>query len=161
MVLLQNHGLICCGNTVAEVSGLIVEVESRLEMEPIHSSDLGESPEAPDGFVWHASGWIAGDKHAYELATSGSYYPDHVVFLGPALPTQDHGGNPPAILLKRKGIAIKTEATSAQKAMVQCLSDVLSRLPLEWSVEAIGAEAEAELLNWDAEKYRQALAAQK
>jgi hypothetical protein len=43
--------------------------------------------------------------------------------------------------------------------MLRCLSDVLARLPENWTPHAIGATAEAELLNWDAEKYRQALAA--
>ena len=35
----------------------------------------------------------------------------------------------------------------------------MRRLPPEWSPEPIGPAAEAELLNWDAEKYRQWLAA--
>ncbi|MEJ8561992.1 hypothetical protein QTO30_12710 [Yoonia sp. GPGPB17] len=43
--------------------------------------------------------------------------------------------------------------------MTKCLSDCMSRLPEDWTAEPIGAEAEASLLNWDAEKYRQALAA--
>jgi hypothetical protein len=43
--------------------------------------------------------------------------------------------------------------------MLRCLSDVLARLPEGWEPEPIGTQAEAELLDWDAEKYRQALAA--
>jgi len=43
--------------------------------------------------------------------------------------------------------------------MLRCLSDILARLPSDWSLDPIGLEAEAELLNWDAEKYRQTLAA--
>ncbi|MEM6897575.1 MAG: class II aldolase, partial [Pseudomonadota bacterium] len=98
------------------------------------------------------------DDRAAALARSGSYYPDHVVFLGPALPAKDHGGKPPVILNDR-GAFLREGATDAQKAMLTCLSDVLRRLPADWTAEPIGAEAEAELLDWDAEKYRQALAA--
>ena len=41
--------------------------------------------------------------------------------------------------------------------MLQCLSNILLRLPLDWVPEPIGEKAEAELLDWDAEKYRQSL----
>ena len=43
--------------------------------------------------------------------------------------------------------------------MLTCLSNILRRLPEDWIATPIGEEAEAELLDWDAEKYRQALAA--
>jgi hypothetical protein len=56
-------------------------------------------------------------------------------------------------------VLIRDGATSSQQAMLRCVSDVLARLQPGWDVDPIGAEAEAELLNWDAEKYRQALAA--
>ena len=39
--------------------------------------------------------------------------------------------------------------------MLQCLSNILSRLPLDWLPEPIGEKAETKLLDWDAEKYRQ------
>ena len=50
-------------------------------------------------------------------------------------------------------------AHAAALQQVDALSDELRRLPEDWSAEPIGVEAEAELLDWDAEKYRQALAA--
>ena len=140
--VLHNHGLICCGASVAEVSALIAEVESRLAMPAQMQSKH----------------WLATDPRACELALAGSYYPDHVVFLGPALPTRPVDTSP-AVLEPGVAVSLRADATSSQRAMLRCLSDVLARLPSDWSAEAIGAEAEAELLNWDAEKYRQALAA--
>jgi hypothetical protein len=53
---------------------------------------------------------------------------------------------------------MKRDATPAQYAMLQCAFDVLGRVPADWDLVPIGWDAEAELLNWDAEKYRQALA---
>jgi len=158
IVILENHGLICCGTTVEDVAQLMDQVEACLAM-PVQP--LPNTPKGPTraGFELLPESWIAHDPRACALALGGSYYPDHVVFLGPALPSEDHDGHPPVILVPGEGVYLRDGATSSQRAMITCLSDCLSRLPSTWQVAAIGADAEAELLNWDAEKYRQALAA--
>lgn len=158
VIILQNHGLICCAETVDAVRELIGEVERRLAMDPADLQAATPTTHAPDGFDWSPFGWLAHTPRATELALTGTYYPDHVVFLGPALPDADHEADPPAILLRGQGVLIRKDATSSQRAMLKCLSDVLARLPAAWSVDPIGSDAEAALLNWDAEKYRQALA---
>ena len=159
VIILENHGLLCAGGSVSEVASLIDAVEARLGLDALQQ---GSEPVCtpPDGFAWapgcHA---LAQDLRLLALAQDGSYYPDHVVFLGRAMPTQLPEPTRPAIIVPRIGVAIRIGATSAQKAMVRCLADVLTRVPPEWSIEPIGLQAEAELLDWDAEKYRQALAA--
>ncbi|MEO1606374.1 MAG: class II aldolase/adducin family protein [Pseudomonadota bacterium] len=158
VVVLQNHGLICAGETVDEVRGLLAEVEARLTLSAREMASTQGQDQPPAGFEWSDYGWLALDEPTAGLVLSGTYYPDHVVFLGPGLPVEDHNGNPPAILKRGQGVLIRSAATSAQKAMLRCLSDVFSRIPEGWSVDPIGAAAEAELMNWDAEKYRQALA---
>lgn len=158
VVLLQNHGLICCAETVEEVAQLVQDVETRLAIQHEGQAITPPKDQAPAGFEWSAESWIAQDPIAMKQALAGSYYPDHVVFLGPALPTQETGCWP-AVLLRGTGIALRGDATPSQRAMLKCLSDVLLRLPADWSLEAIGLEAEVELLNWDAEKHRQSLAA--
>lgn len=158
IVVLENHGLICAGNSVDEVAGLVEEVEARLEM-PASVNTLAKVSPAPDGFSWAKESWIAFDPLAAARAASGSYYPDHVVFLGAALTETDHDATPPAILMRGEGVALRDGATPAQQAMLTCLADLLARVPETWTLAAIGADAEAELLDWDAEKYRQALAA--
>ncbi len=157
--VLENHGLICCGASVAETAAIMDEVEARLSLPVRRDTESRPAAAAPEGFEWAEESWLAQDRRAGALATGGSYYPDHVVFLGPALPVADHDGAPPVILVKGTGVLIRKDATTSQKAMLRCLSDVLCRLPDAWTPEAIGPDAEAELLNWDAEKYRQALAA--
>ena len=159
VVILQNHGLICMGDSVEEVRDLIAAVEAKLAMDAKSVPIVSSRKLSPEGFEWSDYGWLAMDETVADLALNGTYYPDHVVFLGPALPTQDHDGNPPAILKRGDGVLIKTDATSSQRAMLRCISDVFARMPADWTVEAIGEKAEAELLDWDAEKYRQALAA--
>ena len=158
VIVLQNHGLICCADSVDAVDVLIRDVETRLAL-PAASIEY-DTPPSPsaEGFTWSEYSWLGQNARAADLALSGTCYPDHVVFLGPALPERDTSANPPAILKRGEGVLIRDGATSSQLAMLRCLSDVLSRLPQDWSVDPIGPEAEAELLNWDAEKYRQALA---
>ncbi|MEL6689308.1 MAG: class II aldolase/adducin family protein [Pseudomonadota bacterium] len=158
IVILQNHGLIVFGPSVEAVSQTLAEVEARLALRPREVAPA-PSADAPEGFSWAPESWVATNERARALALGGSYYPDHVVFLGPRLPSADHDGAPPAIVAG-DGVLLRDGATSSQKAMLTCLSDVLRRLPEDWHVEPIGATAEAELLNWDAEKYRQALAAE-
>lgn len=157
--ILENHGLIVCGDSVADTAALIEDVEARLAM-PARTVDT-TAPDAtpPDGFCWVPESWMARDPRVATLARAGSYYPDHVVFLGPALPRADHEGRPPAVLVDGLGVALRTTATAPQRAMLRCLSDLFRRLPEDWSLLPIGEDAEAELLDWDAEKYRQALAA--
>ncbi|MEL6915477.1 MAG: class II aldolase/adducin family protein [Pseudomonadota bacterium] len=156
--VLENHGLICCGETVEDCKALMDEVEARLALSPRAREGSGRGA-PPDGFDWTEESWMAHDDTVSGLATGGSYYPDHVVFLGPALPVSDGAAMPPAVLLRGRGVALRSGATPSQKAMLTCLSDVFARLPPTWMPLPIGKDAEAELLDWDAEKYRQALAA--
>lgn len=155
--ILGNHGLIVAGDSAEHVTALMGEVERRLAM-PVLLESTQATGSAPDGFGWSQANALALDERLFILAATGSYYPDHVVFLGPGLPTKPVEGAP-ACLIEGQGLAIRTGATPAQRAMAQCLCDVLTRLPSDWVPIAIGSDAEAELLNWDAEKYRQALAA--
>ena len=159
IIILESHGLICCADSVAATAQIMDEVEARLAM-PVRDTDFHTPSKTPlNGFTWAAESWLAQNTATADLIVAGSYYPDHVVFLGPALPQGDHDGAPAAIVQKGIGILIWDGATSSQKSMLRCLSDLFSRLPTDWAPSAIGTEAEAELLNWDAEKYRQALAA--
>jgi rhamnose utilization protein RhaD (predicted bifunctional aldolase and dehydrogenase) len=160
VIVLQNHGLICCGDSVEAVDFLIRDVEQRLALPSASKEWRKPETSALDGFTWSEYSWLGQNERAMQLALNGTYYPDHVVFLGPALPEQENDATPPAILIRGQGVLIRDGATSSQLAMLRCLCDVLSSLPSEWTVDPIGTDAEAELLNWDAEKYRQALAGQ-
>lgn len=162
VVILQNHGLICCGSSVSEASELLAEVERRLEM-PYRVPPYTFPEANPDsGMEWTQEGWMALQPRICKLAISGSYYPNHVVFLGArGFPTAEQEHANTVTLTEGVGIMIRTDASPSQRAMLRCLSDVLGRFPEEWSAHSIGAAAEAEILNWKAEKYRQTLALQR
>lgn len=168
VVVLNNHGIIIGGNTIDEVRELIDDVEQRLELPaPAESRASGSTADY--------SGWkyvpdvssMATDPNLFHRATSGTYYPDHVVFLGPAMPALSPSElaqlNPdefpvPAVLVEGEGVYLKSDARPAQRAMLDCIYNVLARIPADWTLLPIGEDAESELLNWDAEKYRQTLA---
>ena len=128
VILLANHGLIVCGESVSEVGDTIAKVEERLATEP-------GTPSA-------------------ERARGGSYYPDHVVFLGPALPSERVEGRP---VWWDDEPRVAPDATPVQRTMLDCLANVLARVPAEWTMRPIGEAAERDLMNWDAETYRQKL----
>ena len=167
VVVLNNHGIIIVGNTIEEVKALIDDVEQRLDL-PLPEGQAGNPTPAYPGWNWVPEvSALATDPKLFRRATSGTYYPDHVVFLGPAMPAMSAGElarlNPdefpvPAVLVEGEGVCLKSDAKPAQRAMLDCVYNVLARIPADWTLCPIGEDAEAELLNWDAEKYRQALA---
>ena len=52
---------------------------------------------------------------------------------------------------------MRADATVGAQALAQCLGDVLLRVPEGAVVHYLTLEENGALLNWDAEKYRQAL----
>lgn len=158
IVLLENHGLICCDESVEKVAILMQEVEERLAMPVRFQATSVPTSDPENGYQWvEEVSVLAQHPSLCHLITQGSYYPDHVVFLGCALGTKCDT-RVPAFIVPGVGVQIKCDATASQRAMLKCLSDVFSRHPKDWHTQAIGIKAEAELMNWEAEKYRQKLA---
>ena len=138
VILLENHGLIVCGETTAEAEALMQRVEERLRRDPVEVAPTTPEADPLPGFSWaDEENWLAQDEAARARVTGGSFYPDHVVFLGPGLPTADNDNSPPAILVPGVGIQLRNSATPTQAAMLRCLSDVLRRVPADWDIEPI------------------------
>jgi rhamnose utilization protein RhaD (predicted bifunctional aldolase and dehydrogenase) len=178
VLVLGNHGLVVGGSTPAEAEALVREVERRLALTPRDAkpADLAALDRACAGSDYRpaadaACHALATDAHNLAVATAGSLYPDHVVFLGPALPTlPDHMSlgalaatagvpAPVALLLPGMGAVIRKDASAGAEPMLVCLGLVVTRLPIEARVRTLPQEEEQALLNWDAERYRQQLMA--
>jgi rhamnose utilization protein RhaD (predicted bifunctional aldolase and dehydrogenase) len=52
---------------------------------------------------------------------------------------------------------MRRDANAGAEAMARCLADVATRIDPAARVNYLSLEQNAELLNWDAEKYRQQL----
>lgn len=171
VIVLENHGIIVLGDDLSRVEQLIDDVEQRLSLPVVHAAEpVGEVGRAESPAGWQrveSVRSLAGHPLVRARAMDGTYYPDHVVFLGPGLPlisgdrfaqAGDSEFEFPAVIVQGSGVFLRESASAAHRAMLQCVHDVLVRVPADWSLIPIGPAAEAALLNWDAEKYRQQLA---
>ncbi len=175
VLILANHGLVVGASSCAAAMQLIAEVERRLDTaerpaEPSSPGFLarlarGSPYVAPTDPTFHR---IATDKASLRIATGGSLYPDHVVFLGPDIavvqpdgPVGERvrimGDRPPLLAVSGLGVLIREDLTTAAQSMVGCLADVLPLIPADAPINYLSPAQEAELSNWDAEKYRHGL----
>ncbi|NPU68260.1 class II aldolase [Bradyrhizobium sp. 83012] len=181
VLILGNHGLVVGAETCDAAEALVHDVESRLALpvRPAPAADeaalrrlcAGTAYRLPRDAECHG---IATDPFSRAVATGGSLYPDHVVFLGPGLPTIEDAQSlvtmlarteatglpaPVAALAPGLGAIIRKDASPGAEAMLSCLALVTSRLPLSADVRYLSSQHEQMLLNWDAERYRQQLTA--
>jgi rhamnose utilization protein RhaD (predicted bifunctional aldolase and dehydrogenase) len=176
VVVLGKHGLVIAGDNAAETAQLRAEVSRRLSRPPRPRATLKFGGEALRSF--EAAGYraaqdealhaIAIDPVSLAVARRGSLYPDHVVFLGPgivetkgaesaAAAARRVGRRAPLVVVPRLGVLMHDTASPSARALARCLADVACRLSADDPINPLTAEDEAQLLDWDAEKYRQSL----
>ena len=180
ILVLGNHGVVVGGADCSEVESRIAEVERRLAQPPLRTAITGPTAGLAAGYdatrfslpkdaSIHA---LARDPDMLAVAAKGSLYPDHVVFLGPVMavttaPDQavrladDYragvGEAPPCLMVAGHGVLLDRAPRFGVEAMLRCLADVLIRIPPETRLRYLSADEVAELVDWDAEKYRKAL----
>lgn len=179
VLILGNHGLVVAAETVAEAADLLDRVHERLatparpelpaDTEALTQRAKGSDYRLPAEPRCHA---VATDPIACRIAAGGSLYPDHVIYLGPGAVLAEDGEDaanvagrlqasglptPVAILFPGRGVLVRDGVSDGALALLRCLSDVTTRLPEGAPVHYLSASENAGLLNWDAEKYRQAL----
>lgn len=169
VLMLGNHGLVVGGATVAEAAALLAQVEQRLEapVRPMAEAmpQAGGNPgarlqlRAPAHARTHT---LARDPKHLAWATAGSLYPDHVIFLGrgaASLADPEAARRGSKLFLRPGAGAMLAAATTASAdELALCLALVLERVPEDATLRYLSSKDEAELLDWDAEKYRQSLA---
>jgi rhamnose utilization protein RhaD (predicted bifunctional aldolase and dehydrogenase) len=175
VVVLGKHGLVIAGDTVAEAAQLRAEVSRRLALAPrprlrVGRESLGGFEGAgyrmADDEALHA---IATDSVSLAVARRGSLYPDHVVFLGPGI-VETEGAETaadaarragrhaaPLVVAPGRGVLMHDAASASARALARCLADVTCRLSGNDPIDPLTDADEADLLDWDAEKYRQSL----
>ncbi|MCY1234623.1 hypothetical protein D9M72_472110 [compost metagenome] len=180
VLILGNHGLAIAAETVADAAILLTDVSRRLtaQRRPAPAAaDLAALSRLavdsgyclPDDARLHA---VATDLESCRIAAGGSLYPDHVIFLGKGVVVAAPGETalaieakrraageslPPLLLFPGKGVLVQKEMSAGAFAMARCLADVTARIPADARLRYLTEAENAELLGWDAEKYRQQL----
>lgn len=178
VLVLGNHGIVVAADTVAEAATLLAKVSGLLAKPPrkAPAADIEALQDLAreSGYrlpVFAEAHAVATDPVSCAVAKAGSLYPDHVIFLGEgvavAAPAENAGAvaarekaegrNPALILFPGRGVLIRRDANAGAEAMARCLADVCARIPADAPLRYLTTAEIAELLNWDAEKYRQAL----
>jgi len=171
VIVLGNHGLVVGGRDESDAERRLAEVEwrlarpSRIALRPEPLEHDGEwAPAAVPGL--HAVAW---DPGAYDLVTGGTLYPDHAVFLGPAVigaeanepldiaarRHQDRFGAPGVIALRRnQGAFVRGDVSRGALEMMRALALVASRAFVNAPIRYLDSREALALMNWDAEIYR-------
>jgi rhamnose utilization protein RhaD (predicted bifunctional aldolase and dehydrogenase) len=163
VLVLGNHGLVAGGADTASAGALIAEVARRLRRAPrpapapdlpaLHAAAGADYAPATDP----AAHGTATDADAMTVARLGSLYPDHVIFLGPGIVTVPASRAAPMLVVPGAGVLLRRDAPPGVAPLARCLADVCARLDPSEPLVALTSAQEAELLGWDAEKYRQSL----
>lgn len=179
VLILYNHGIVVCGDTVAQVAERIDRVTEALGVTPRSASahDGAALSEASSGSGFHPA--EDPESHAPALLTvnrdfalGGAMYPDHVIFLGTEIGTLKDGQTaadleasrqaegrdaPKMVIVPGKGVLLSTSLTAGGEVMARCLAEVVGRIPESEKVAYLTPGDEYELTHWEAEQYRQAL----
>ncbi len=180
IIILDNHGLVCGGDTTEKVESLICEVEARLA--PLMNSRFGtDSNMATPTTRINEPGYeyvsddtvqqLAFDEIALEALSAGSLYPDHVVFLGPgvaiaregesmsdavARSNKVRGASVKSIIVPGVGVFAQAGLNEQSLTMLYCLARIGLRLQ-SGTVTSLTNSDELALVDWEAEQYRRSL----
>ena len=173
VLFLRNHGLVIGGASIADIDITLQKLLTQLK-NMIYKLPFDECTTKSAPLLQCQNYGLCSDQELNQLATNNylssrlkaewALYPDHVVFLGSQavllgrsinLENLDAIHNRPAFVFDiGAGVYESKTATTAQKAQLRCYYDVLIRQPVIEKLLTLSPSSIAELLNWDAEKYR-------
>jgi rhamnose utilization protein RhaD (predicted bifunctional aldolase and dehydrogenase) len=182
VLILGNHGLVVGGDDCDSAEWLLREVEQRLDIKVSAASepDSAGLVRLAEGTEWriadnpevHALGT---NRSVCDIASRGTMYPDHCVYLGPAAAVLGDGESisdavaryrqrydyqPTVLLVPQMGVLTSNRLTLSGAQLLICLKRVAERIVPEEGIHYLEDVDVARLMNWDAEKYRIAMSAQ-
>lgn len=181
VLILANHGLVVGAETVGDLGARLSRIEDLLGL-PTRSVELPIPSKAAR--TWLDTGnWVvptdpiiqalAADPVCCTIAQGGVLYPDHVVFLGPSFPlvgsaqpagpdsAQLPDGAPPYVVFPGNVVLVHINIGQTALAMLNCLGGVTLRVADSSTVSYLLSQEVAALVDWEAEKHRQSVDAQR
>jgi len=180
ILILANHGLVVGADSCEKAEKMLYEIESRLSHKKTNTSpksNLDKLKEISKNIPYvpadsediHS---IATNSQKLKIASQGIFYPDHVVFLGAELcviqSQEQIAANienyhnkyslmPVAVYVENIGVLVLKDIKPAAEVMLLALAYVLMRLDLSVEYNYLSKQEVLQLLNWEAEKYRQTI----
>jgi rhamnose utilization protein RhaD (predicted bifunctional aldolase and dehydrogenase) len=178
VIILANHGVVIGGDTKEEVLDVFKQVEIRL-CRSVRGNFLETDKAKLESLVdslsyklpkYDLSHTLANDSLSLKIIAKNALYPDHVIFLGPGtIPVmtqeefKDRSPEVPSnsyykvVVIKGIGVIVNQNLSENAEEMLHCLTNVLLRLNPSDELQHLTQNQEAELLGWDAEKYRKSI----
>lgn len=179
LLLLENHGLVFGAEDSVQLMNLVLEVEARLDVAVRSIRGALTSTKRPllPGWVQQTDevGMLAFDRDALRVASGGTLYPDHCVYLGPGVAVAEDLGSVSLALAKYKecngveakalfidgcGAFLREPSSDEARAMFRCLVNVVNRIESGTRIQYLPVSEVKSLMVWDAEEYRRRVAAQ-
>ncbi len=169
--VLQNHGLIVAADSVADARTLLEQVQAALGASP---GDAAAGAGGAPGSIKREGYHRVSDSIVNSLAlgprpcgdlVDGVLYPDFAVFLGRRLPVVSSEAEfsravnkkYPALIWPEVGVFVQDGASPGVIQLLRCHALLRARLPQGAMLNLLKETEIVELLDWDAERYRQAL----
>ena len=181
--ILQNHGLIVCGDDLDEIKKLNLKIRDCLQNE-LNKNIIIKS-EDNSNFEINLNNTqykILNEDYAFDLANNkswlkkislGAFLPDVLIFLGPKIlqikPDEKKLSFKlnklsklslpfnSCIILSGYGVIIRKDSLNGTIEMIKLLYELMHRVPEEEELEYFNDGQVLSLLNWEAEHYRQKL----
>ena len=181
--ILQNHGLIVCGDDLDEIKKLNLKIRDCLQNE-LNKNIIIKS-EDNNNFEINLNNTqykILNEDYAFDLANNkswlkkislGAFLPDVLIFLGPKIlqikPDEKKLSFKlnklsklslpfnSCIILSGYGVIIRKDSLNGTIEMIKLLYELMRRVPEEEELEYFNDGQVLSLLNWEAEHYRQKL----
>ena len=163
--VLQNHGLIVTGDSVAEARERLYDVEQRLAVTPRPVASTDSAGFNPPPRSWRAphhrlTHLLATDPAALKILQRGALYPDQVVFLGArptlGLPGEGTGPQPPYVVIPDRQVFVNASKGPIVDEMLLGHALLLQRID-SLELRTLSAGETGALVGWEAETYRQGL----
>jgi len=178
VIILENHGVVIGGDTKKEVLDNLKRVENRLfrsmrggfidtNKTKLESLVATSEYRLPKHDFCHS---LAKDALSIEILGENPLYPDHVIFLGPGtipvmsyekfksrLSEESSNLCYKVVVIKGIGVIVNQSLSENGEEMLHCLTNVLLRLHPDDKLQHLTQNQEAELIGWDAEKYRKSI----
>lgn len=169
VLILENHGIVIGADSVKKAEEMVYDIEKKIfvsdkgtllpDIQYIKNLIQNSNYRLPTYREIHN---IASDEFNLSIAAKGALYPDHVVFLGGGIKLYNDSVNlktadSPCYAVSGKGMILRNELSVSAELMLVALSRVLNKITKVEGIKYLTKQQESELLNWDAEKYRQSL----